>query len=194
MVFMFFFLVAQIWGSPLSNSVQNKTNNNTMPGSLIFIAFSPPPVVAVVALDLTTHKTRTVAVLGNDLGSMYTQSSAKSTVLHKDRYITNLQEKGSSGNWVASSDCKDAGFACTTGTACCKDPHAKGGGNGACYKVSECSQIKDPAPQHGVTIGVDIKAGKAQILFRSFVTLCFQRERGLPVQHEHLLVHCGGSG
>jgi hypothetical protein len=37
----------------------------------------------------------------------------------------------------------DGDGGCDAGTLCCKDPQAAGAGTGACYKVSNCSVIRD---------------------------------------------------
>jgi len=49
----------------------------------------------------------------------------------------------SSSRSSRSSNEDGDGDGCDTGTLCCKDPQAAGAGTGACYKVSNCSVIRD---------------------------------------------------
>jgi len=52
------------------------------------------------------------------------------------------QERQCMGAWQDASDC-DPG--CGGGESCCKDPAVPSGVQGACYKVSSCSELLPPA-------------------------------------------------
>ena len=53
------------------------------------------------------------------------------------------------------------GDGCDAGTLCCKDPQAAGAGTGACYKVSNCSVIRDG---RYMTVTCNLKHGEARWL------------------------------
>jgi hypothetical protein len=143
--------------------------STTAAGSeLAWVAFDKMPTLSVQSFDLETKQVKIVADLGDDLGAEFTQVA---TFSDDGQYVVGIQEASKSGAWQPSGDCAKSPFPCKTGTSlCCSDPISKHP-VGACYKVSSCSAIQDPAPQHGLLVGLDWKTRKTT--FRHNTSICW---------------------